>query len=55
MPGCSVPHCHRRADKGYRMFIFPKKPERRKLWTQLCNREDKPPPKHARMCEVKSQ
>ncbi|XP_033219203.1 uncharacterized protein LOC117174312 isoform X2 [Belonocnema kinseyi] len=50
MPGCSVPNCHRRADKGYRMFVFPKRPDKRKLWARLCKREDKPP-KHARICE----
>ena len=52
MPGCSVPHCHRRADKGYRLFVFPKNRKRRQLWAQLCKRDEQSLPKHARICDV---
>lgn len=38
MPGCSAFACSNRSEQGYKLKIFPKDPERRKLWASKVKR-----------------
>lgn len=52
MPGCCVPKCHNRAEKGYKLYKLPqgdKNDNRRKIWIQNINRKDLP--QHAYVCQ----
>ncbi|XP_076469856.1 uncharacterized protein LOC143300182 isoform X2 [Babylonia areolata] len=37
---CAAPNCSHSRKKGWKMFCFPKDPERNRLWVQNCRRED---------------
>ena len=40
MGGCAAINCSNHSCKGFRMFRFPKDPERRKKWIINCRRDN---------------
>ena len=49
---CIVPHCHNRADYGYRMINCPRDPSRRKEWEHRINRPGWRAKNSSQICQV---
>ncbi|KAJ8943233.1 hypothetical protein NQ314_009806 [Rhamnusium bicolor] len=52
MPGCSAFGCSNSASKGYVMKVFPRDPNRRKIWASKVKRVGWKPTNYSVLCEV---
>ncbi|KAF0714345.1 THAP domain-containing protein 2-like isoform X2, partial [Aphis craccivora] len=48
---CSAVNCTNRSSQGIRLFRFPAKLERRKIWINNTRRDQWKPSESARLCE----
>lgn len=52
MPNCAAVNCSNRGEKGFKLFVFPRNPDRRAQWVQNMRRDNWTPTDGARLCEV---
>jgi len=52
MGGCTAVNCSNTRNSGFRLFRFPRNPERRKTWLQNCRRDKLQPTNSSELCEV---
>ena len=53
MTGCSAFNCTNRSEQNYKLKIFPKDPERRKIWASKVKRANWEPTRGSYLCEVR--
>ncbi|XP_016661072.1 THAP domain-containing protein 4-like [Acyrthosiphon pisum] len=51
MSGCTAVKCSNTRSKGFRLFRFPRDPNRRKIWLQNYHRDKWQPTNHFELCE----
>jgi len=52
MPCCVAVNCSNRSEKGFKLYCFPRNPQRRAVWAAKVKRDNWKPTNSSYLCEV---